>query len=84
MGKITIILASVCVLLGFWCWCLQKENTRLYAEKNALSASIAKFNEAREKTAKTVVEIRERIKYVKEDCYNMPIPDHILMLVRGE
>lgn len=86
MGKIAVILASACVLLFLWCSYLQKENTRLYAEKKAFSDGIVKFNQARKKSDDTIIQIREKIRYVNEpcDCYSAPIPDDIIKLVRGQ
>lgn len=47
--------------------------------------SVVAFNQANKKSAEVITEIREKIKYVKEDCncYNMPIPDVILDRVQG-
>lgn len=47
--------------------------------------SIVAFNQANKKSAEVITEIREKIKYVKEDCncYNMPIPSNILNRVQG-
>ena len=46
--------------------------------------SIVAFNQANKKSAEVITEIREKIKYVKEDCncYNANIPDAILDRVR--
>lgn len=47
--------------------------------------SVVAFNQANKESAKTITEIREKIKYVKEDCncYNMPIPYVIIDRVQG-
>lgn len=47
--------------------------------------SVVAFNQANKKSAEVITEIREKIKYVKEDCncYNMPIPGVILDRVQG-
>lgn len=47
--------------------------------------SIVAFNQANKKSAEVITEIREKIKYVKEDCdcYNRPIPYVVLNRVQG-
>ena len=46
--------------------------------------SVVAFNQANQKSAEVITEIREKIKYVKEDCncYNANIPDAIIDRVR--
>lgn len=45
-----------------------------------LQNSIVAFNKANQESSKTITEIRERIKYVKDpcNCYNTAIPDAII------
>lgn len=75
-----IICVVSLVLLGL----LYEKNTKLKQELKDTQATITNFNKSMDKSAKVITEIREKIKYVKEDCncYNRDIPVDIIARVR--
>lgn len=72
---------------------LYRENITLEAKKNELAVKlsdkekeIAKYNEKQVEATKQITTIREKIKYVKEDCdcYNARIPVAVINSVQGK
>lgn len=81
--SISIILFICClVFLSNWISTRQQMKT-LEKEMNSLQLSLKKYNDGQEVATKTIVKIQEKIKYVKEDCYNQPISNDIIEFVRG-
>jgi hypothetical protein len=78
--KAYIALAIALVLLGV----VIKSNFSLRGEISALKDSITAYNKAEQKSIKTITKIREVIKNVQEpcDCYNQPMPDDVIKLLR--
>lgn len=62
---------------------LFQKNRELKQDLSQLHNSIQSFNKAQKQTTKTVSEIREKIRYVKEpcNCYNVNIPDDVLNIL---
>ena len=79
--KAYIALAISLVLLGV----VFKDNLDKRREVSELKDSITAFNKAEEKSIKTITEVREVIKNVKEpcDCYNQPLPDAVIKLLHN-
>ena len=79
--KAYIALAISLVLLGI----VFKDNLDKRREVSELKDSITAFNKAEEKSIKTITEVREVIKNVKEpcDCYNQPLPDAVIKLLHN-
>lgn len=79
--KAYIALAISLVLLGI----VFKDNLDKRKEVSELKDSITAFNKAEEKSIKTITEVREVIKNVKEpcDCYNQPLPDAVIKLLHN-
>lgn len=79
--KTYIALAISLVLLGI----VFKDNLDKRKEVSELKDSITAFNKAEEKSIKTITEVREVIKNVKEpcDCYNQPLPDAVIKLLHN-
>lgn len=79
--KLLIVLAILAVLLGV----VVKDNFEKRNEISNLKESIATFNKAEKESAKVITEIREKVKYVKEDCncYDAYIPGDIINRVRS-
>lgn len=76
-----ILVVVLAVLLGM----SVKAMMETKEEFNNFKKSVIAFNQANKRSAEVITEIREKIKYVKEDCncYNMPIPNVILDRVQG-
>lgn len=77
-SKILVIVLAV--LLGY----SVKATMGVKEDFKKFKQSVVAFNQANQKSAEVITEIREKIKYVKEDCncYNANIPDAILDRVR--
>lgn len=75
-----IAIVILAVLLGF----TFKSNIEKSKAIATLEDSIDAYNKAQEKSVKTITQIREVVKYVKDpcDCYNQPIPDDIIKLLQ--
>ena len=93
MKYIILTLTLLVVFLGIVCRFLFSENSSLREDNavlktniNGLVTEVKDFNNGKMEASKTIVKIQEKIKYIKTDCdcYNMPIPDDILPLIRGE
>lgn len=69
-----------CVLLAIALGWSVKSGIELKQQYKELQQSIVSFNKANQESVKTITEIREKVKYVKEpcDCYNTAIPDAII------
>ena len=69
-----------CVLLAIALGWSIKSGIELKQQYKQLQQSIVTFNKANQESVKTITEIREKVKYVKEpcDCYNTSIPDAII------
>lgn len=86
--KITI--SIICVLFIFCllflsCWIKAKQKINLLKQEiGSLQKTITDFNKSQDVATETIIKIQEKIKYVKEDCYNKPISNDIIKLVRGE
>lgn len=80
--KLLIVIAILASLLGF----VIKDNFEKRSEISDLKDSITAYNKAEAKSVKTITEIREVIKNVKEpcDCYNQPLPDAVIKLLREQ
>jgi len=52
-------------------------------EITSLQLTLKGYNESQVVATKTITKIQEKIKYVKEDCYNKPINDSIIEFVRN-
>ena len=78
--KTYIALAIILVLLGI----VVKDNFDKRHEINELKDSNTSFNNAEQKSIKTITKVREVIKNVKEpcDCYNQPLPDDVIKLLQ--
>ena len=78
--KAYIALAIALVLLGV----VIKSNFSLRNEIDNLKDSIKAYNEAEQKSIKTITKIREVIRNVEEpcDCYNQRMPDDVIKLLR--
>lgn len=76
-----ILVVVLAVLLGY----SVKAMMETKEEFNNFKKSVIAFNQANKRSAEVITEIREKIKYVKEDCncYNANIPNAILDRVRG-
>lgn len=77
-AKLLVIVLAV--LLGY----SVKSTMDIKEEFNNFKKSVVAFNQANKRSAEVITEIREKIKYVKEDCncYNANIPGVILDRVR--
>lgn len=93
MKYIILALVVISVILGVTCRFLfsevsnlKEDNTALRLNNTGLITIIKDYNNGKMEASKTIVKIQEKIKYIKTDCdcYNMPIPDDILPLIRGE
>ena len=93
MKYIIVTLVVIGVILGVACRFLfnevtnlKEDNTALRLNNTGLITIIKDYNNGKMEASKTIVKIQEKIKYIKTDCdcYNMPIPDDILPLIRGE
>lgn len=75
-----IAIVILAVLLGF----TFKSNIEKSKEIATLEDSIDAYNKAQEQSVKTITQIREVVKHVKDpcDCYNQPIPDDIIKLLQ--
>lgn len=81
--SVTIILFICClVFLSNWISTRQQIKS-LEKEMNNLQLSLKQYNDSQDVATKTIVKIQEKIKYVKEDCYNQPISNDIIEFVRG-
>ena len=78
--KACIALAIALVLLGVSI----RNNFSLRSEIGNLKDSIKAYNEAEQKSIKTITKIREVIRNVEEpcDCYNQRMPDDVIKLLR--
>ena len=76
-----ILVVVLAILLGM----SVKAMMETKEEFNNFKKSVIAFNQANKKSAEVITEIREKIKYVKEDCdcYNRPIPYVVLDRVQG-
>jgi hypothetical protein len=74
--KAYIALAIALVLLGVSI----RNNLGLRQEIGTLKDSIKAYNEAEQKSIKTIIKVREITK--DEDCYNMPLPDDVIKLLQ--
>jgi hypothetical protein len=74
--KAYIALAIALVLLGVSI----RNNFGLRQEIGTLKDSIKAYNEAEQKSIKTIIKVREITK--DEDCYNMPLPDDVIKLLQ--
>ena len=74
--KAYIALAIALVLLGVSI----RNNLSLRQEIGTLKDSIKAYNEAEQKSIKTIIKVREVTK--DEDCYNMPLPDYVIKLLQ--
>ena len=74
--KAYIALAIALVLLGVSI----RNNLSLRQEIGTLKDSIKAYNEAEQKSIKTIIKVREVTK--DEDCYNMPLPDDVIKLLQ--
>lgn len=74
--KAYIALAIALVLLGVSI----RNNFSLRQEIGTLKDSIKAYNEAEQKSIKTIIKVREITK--DEDCYNMPLPDDVIKLLQ--
>ena len=74
--KTYIALAIALVLLGVSI----RNNLSLRQEIGTLKDSIKAYNEAEQKSIKTIIKVREITK--DEDCYNMPLPDDVIKLLQ--
>lgn len=74
------------ILLAIALGVTAKSNIEKSNKIETLENSIEAYNKAQEKSVKTITQIREVVKNVKEpcDCYNQPIPDEILKYVRSD
>lgn len=63
-----------------------KSNIERGNEIEALKESITAYNKAEQESVKTITKIREVIKNVEEpcDCYNQPMPDAVIKLLRKQ
>lgn len=84
-GKIAVFLAFVCVILISVVLLQQKDINALETHKNTLKNEIERYANGKLEAANTIQKIQEKIKYVKEpcDCFNTPLPDSVLAIVRG-
>ena len=78
--KAYIVAAIALVLLGV----VIRSNISLRSEIGSLKDSIKAYNEAEQKSIKTITKIREVIRNVEEpcDCYNQRMPDDVIKLLR--
>ena len=74
--KAYIALAIALVLLGVSI----RNNFSLRQEIGTLKDSIKAYNEAEQKSIKTIIKVREITK--DEDCYNMPLPNDVIKLLQ--
>lgn len=63
-----------------------KSNIERGNEIEDLKESITAYNKAEQESVKTITKIREVVKNVKEpcDCYNQPMPDAVIELLRKQ
>lgn len=80
--KLLIVIAILATMFG----CAVKDNLEKRAEISNLKESITAYNKAEQESVKTITKIREVVKNVKEpcDCYNMPLPDAVIKLLREQ
>lgn len=76
---LAIFCAISLILLGI----VVDRNVKLKQELKETKAIITDYNKSMNTSAKVITEIREKIKYVKEDCdcYNRDIPVDIIARV---
>lgn len=76
---LAIFCAISLVLLGI----VVDRNVKLKQELKETKATITDYNKSMNTSTKVITEIREKIKYVKEDCdcYNRDIPVDIIARV---
>lgn len=76
---LAIFCAISLILLGI----VFDRNVKLKQELKETKATITDYNKSMNTSAKVITEIREKIKYVKEDCdcYNRDIPVDIIARV---
>lgn len=76
---LAIFCAISLILLGI----VVDRNVKLKQELKETKATITDYNKSMDTSAKVITEIREKIKYVKEDCdcYNRDIPVDIIARV---
>ena len=79
--KVWIALAIALVLLGVSI----RNNFSLRQEIGTLKDSIKAYNEAQEKSVKTIVKVNQTLSKIEEpcDCYHQRLPKEILKDVRG-
>ena len=75
---IAIVILSLCLAFVI------KDDYDNRKEKGELKQEITGYNQAMNTSVKVITEIKEKIKYVKDDCdcYNAAIPDAIIDRVR--
>lgn len=83
---LVVFLGVVCRFLFSEINDLREDNATLRLNNDSLIANVKDYNNGKMEASETIVKIQEKIKYVKVDCdcYNTPIPDDILPLIRGE
>lgn len=76
---LAIFCAISLILLGI----VVDRNVKLKQELKETKETITDYNKSMDTSAKVITEIREKIKYVKEDCdcYNRDIPVDIIARV---
>lgn len=77
---VTLLILGLAIAVGV----LLKSNLEIKKDYRELQQTVANANKAEEKSAKTITKIQEKIKYVKEDCYNLDINSDIIDRVRGK
>lgn len=79
--KVYIALATALVVCGI----LVKDNIDKRLEVKELKQTITNANNAEKESVKTITKIREVVKNVQEpcDCYNQPVPNDIIELLRN-
>jgi len=80
----TKILSGICIVCLVLLGILFDSNLKLKQELKNTQATITNYNKSMNTSAKVITEIREKIKYVKEDCdcYSRDIPSDIIVRVR--
>lgn len=80
----TKVLPIICIVSLIVIGILYESNLRLKQDLKNTQATITNYNKSMDTSAKVITEIREKIKYVKEDCdcYNHDIPVDIIARVR--
>lgn len=77
------VLSIICIVSLIVIGILYESNLRLKQDLKESEATITNYNKSMDTSAKVITEIREKIKYVKEDCdcYNHDIPVDIIARV---